>query len=141
MLERPLDGREQPGRSADSGSDSSAADPCASESSAPALTRLSTHASVDLARVELLAQVVERRMRPSRRRTSMIARAADSPTFFTAPRPKRTPSGVTVKASSLLLTSGASTFTPRSRHSPRYIASFAVFCDSMVSSAAMKCAG
>ncbi len=44
---------------------------------------------------------------------------ADSPTFFTAPRPNRTPSGRTVNGSSLQLTSGARIGTRSSRHSWR----------------------
>ena len=66
---------------------------------------------------------------------------APSPTFLIAASPKRTPSGVTVKRSSLALRSGGRIVTPSSRHSPRYTASLSVFCDSMVSSAAMKCEG
>ena len=43
----------------------------------------------------------------------------ESEMFFTAPRPKRTPSGRTVNASSLLLTSGGRIGTRSSRHSWR----------------------
>ena len=44
---------------------------------------------------------------------------APSPTFLTAPSPNRTPSGRTVNASSLLLTSGGRIGTRSSRHSWR----------------------
>ena len=80
-------------------------------------------------------------IRPSSARADSIERIAPSPTFFTAPRPKRTPSRSTVNASWLELMSGGRIGMPRSRHSPRYIASLSVFAASMVSSAAMKCQG
>ena len=66
---------------------------------------------------------------------------APSPTFLTAVRPKRTPSGVTRKPIALALRSGASTGMPMSRHSPKYTASLSVFWASIVISEAMKCRG
>ncbi len=81
-------------------------------------------------------------MRPCAFRTSSSDWIAPSPTFLIAVRPNRTPwPGSTVKRIWLWLRSGGSIGTPRSRLSPRYIASFSVFCASIVSSAAAKCHG
>ena len=69
----------------------------ASESSAPALARLSSTRLFTRRRSACSHSVRRESIRPPRSvRTARIDRIAPSPTFLTAVRPKRTPSGSTV---------------------------------------------
>ena len=78
------------------------------------------HALVDQPQIEILAQRVERRMRPCVFRTSSSDSIAPSPTFLIAVSPKRTPlSGSTVNRSWLSLMSGGSTGICRDRGTRR----------------------
>ncbi len=68
------------------------------ESNAPALTRLSNTRLFTRRRSSWSHKLWSDVIRPCDARTPRIDAMAPSPTFFTAVRPKRTPSGVTVKA-------------------------------------------
>ena len=113
----------------------------ASESSAPALTRLSSTRLLTSRRSTCSHSVYSESIRPRSRADGEHREHGAFADVLDRARPNRTPSGTTENASSLALMSGGRIGTPSSRHSPRYIASLSVLAASIVRSAAMKCRG
>ena len=86
------------------------------ESSAPHLTSDSSARLLTIAGSTRSVNSQSDANRPPSSRAAMIARAAESPTFLTAFRPKRMCPSTTAKSHCDSLTSGGSTSMPISRH-------------------------
>ncbi len=108
---------------------------------APALMRDS--------KVRLFTTLSSRRFRksprllkgPPRSRSSRMAKAAPSPTFFTAESPKRISSPTTLKSKPERLMSGGRTSMPMARASRMYSATLSESCRSTERRAAMNSTG
>ena len=87
------------------------------ESSAPALTRLSSTRAVTCCQSTRSQKSQMERNSPPSPRACTMARTALSPTFLTADRPKRILPSRTAKSRSEALTSGGRTSMPMSAHS------------------------
>ena len=74
-------------------------------------------------------------------RSRTICSTAPSPTFLTAPSPKRMPPDSTRNSSSDALTSGGSTLTPSRRHSPTTPTTFSVSAAMVLNTAANHSTG